>query len=119
MLRREGARARVTQPVPRVRRRFRSSRLLEGEAAADHERDEVFAPEAAGVGDLTGKLPALVDAISRQVGAKVRARRTGGLRLADIEDLDERAGLRIPLAEEEEVEGGLARQDHEVRLHVP
>ena len=59
-------------------------RALEGEAAADEERDEVVAPDVADVGRLGDQLAVHPDAVAREVGAEV-ARRRAARRLARVE----------------------------------
>jgi hypothetical protein len=90
---------------------------LEGERAAEEEADEVVAPPGPQAGRLLDELAVAVDAVARQVVAQVGAggdeARLGGAGLGDVE---QRARLGVALAEEEEVEGQLARHDDEVGL---
>ena len=61
----------------------------------------------------------LIDAVERQVVAKVCAgRKFAWLDFAGFDDFEERAGPWVALAEEQEVEGEVAREDGEVRLHM-
>src|SRR5581483_4194403 len=61
----------------------------------------------------------LVDPVARDVGAEIGARRDAHrLRGADVGHLDQRAGARVALAEEQEIVGLLLRQHRQVGLHV-
>ena len=61
-----------------------------------------------------------IDAVARQVGAQVgRRRRRSGAPGSRVGHVQQRTRLRIALAEEQEIEGQVARHDHEVGLHVP
>ena len=95
-------------------------RGLKREAATEQERDEVSAPVRCYVAHLGGQLAIAKDPIARQVGPQVSAGR--GLRWFDAAGLhhfDDRAGLRVALAEEQEVEGQVSWQDDKVGLRVP
>ena len=77
-------------------------RGLEGEAAAEQERDQVLAPVLAHVGHLGDRLAVLVDDVRRQVGAQV----AGEDRCRDLTglgDVEHRARLRVALREEQHV----------------
>ena len=92
-------------------------RALERERAADQERHEVVAPVLAQVGRLVDKLAVAPDAVAGQIGAQVGARRDlRRLGRAGVGDVEQRAGLRVGAAEEQEVERDGLRQRDEVRL---
>ncbi len=97
----------------------RDQGLLEGIGAAEHESHEVVAPIFRDVRDGLDELAVLEDAVFRDVAAQVeivrQRRQAGGARLRDR---DQRAGLRIALAERGEVERVLLRQDRQVALNV-
>jgi hypothetical protein len=93
-------------------------RAVERHPRADEKGDQVVAPQVADVGHVAA--PAvLVHRIFREIGAQVRARREL-LRLgtARIAHLQHRAGARVPLAIEQELERVLARHDGEIAHHV-
>jgi hypothetical protein len=92
-------------------------RPLEGERAAEQERDEVVAPEGLDVRDLVREHAVLVDPIARQVGAQVGARRDADrLGRAHVRHLDQRARAGVALAEEQEVVGVFLGQHGHVGL---
>src|SRR6266850_6570088 len=91
---------------------------LEGERAAEQEGDEIVAPERAHIGDLVGEHAVLVDAVPGNVRAQIGPRGyPHGLGRAHVGYLDQRAGPRVALAEEQEVVGLFLRQHREVGLH--
>ena len=94
-----------------------AERLLEGEAAADQEGDQVLAPERASrrrPRRTAGPRGRRGSAAGRCAGRR-RGRRPGSARPASSTSIT-RAGLGVALAEEQEVEGGLARHHHQVGL---
>jgi hypothetical protein len=92
-------------------------RPLEGEGAADEERDKALAPVFGGVDGLVDELAVAPHPVAGEVGAQVGAgRQRGGLGGAGIGDLEHRARLRVAHAEAQEVEGVGLRQSDEVRL---
>ena len=65
------------------------------------------------------KLTAPIDTVARQVGAQVGAGRDEGrLGTTGLGHVEQRARLRVALAEQQEVERQLERHDDEVRLDV-
>ena len=93
-------------------------RRLEGERAPDEEADQVVAPERRRVLDFPRQRAVLEDPVAREVGAQVAARGALGFHAARIDHLQQWARPRIALAEEEEIEGVLARNRHQVRLRM-
>ena len=94
-------------------------RRLEGERAADVEGHQVVAPVREQVGRLVDEPAVAPHAVAGQVGADVRAGREGGGGLADVADVEHRAGLRVALGEQQEVVGPVLRDGDQVRLGVP
>ena len=96
-----------------------TQRLLERERAADHEADEVVAPVRLDVVRLLDQLAVAPDAVARQVGADVEvgAERRHA-RVAGLGHAEQRARLRIALAEAQEVVGEVGGQDGEVALDI-
>src|SRR5918992_2530269 len=93
-------------------------RRLEREATLDQEHHEVVPPAAQDVLRLLYQLAVLIDAVLRNVGPQVRARRRNhGLRSPGFGDLKDRAGFGIPYAELQEVERVLSRKYDKVGLH--
>ena len=94
-------------------------RRLEGEAAADQERHEVVAP--LGARCRSARRPAR--RAGRRGTSAASVRRSAPGRHADrlgrprLDHLEQRAGLRVALAEEQEVEGRPRAAGHQVGLH--
>ena len=97
-------------------------RRLKREAASDEEAHQLAArlvEESGDVGIFAGEHAVLVDAVFRDVARDVAARaelREGAA--ARVGDLQQRAGLRVALAEQQEVPGQLLGQHDEVALRV-
>ena len=75
--------------------------MLEGQAAAQQEGDEVVAPKLADFSSFFDQLTVAIDAIAGQIGANVGTRgRTGGLRVAGgvISISGQGLGLRVQKA---------------------
>ena len=93
--------------------------VLERERAAEQEGDEVVPPVAGDVGRLVDQFAVAEDAVGRHVGAEVGVRGDdAGHRVAGFGHVEQRARLRVALAEEQKVEGQVARHDDEVGLDV-
>ena len=92
---------------------------LEGEAAADQERNQIPPPVIPDIRRLIHQLALLVDPILRDIRSQVSAgrhNRRGGR--AYVGYLKDRAGLRVADAELQEIEGVVFRQHYQVRLDV-
>ena len=99
------------------RQAVRHQRFFEGIRTADHEGDEIVAPVRHDVGRLLHHLAVAPDAIARQVGADVEIEaERGNAGIADIGHADDRARLRIELAEPVKRGRELLGQDHEIAL---
>ena len=93
-------------------------RLLERERAADGEGDEIVAPVFEDVARLVDERAVAPDAIARQVGADVEiVGQSRNARIARRRDADQRARLRIALAELQKILRQGLRQDREIGLH--
>src|SRR3954469_8529787 len=76
---------------------------LERERAADEEADQIAAPDRPQIAKLADQLAFLEDAVPRQIGAQIGARRAIGLVLARVQHLEERTRTGIANAVEQEV----------------
>src|SRR3954463_16668269 len=98
---------------------FGAQRFLEAERAAEDESDEAGPPQIAQVGDLLGEHAIPENAIARQVGADVEVfAELAQSRVARRRHGEQRARLRIQLAELAELVGVFAGQDADVALDV-
>jgi hypothetical protein len=86
--------------------------MLERKRTADHEGDEVVPPMRHNVGRLFDEFAVAPDAVTWQVGANVKIDPEGrDTRIADLGDANDRARLRIELAEAMKRGGELFRQN--------
>jgi hypothetical protein len=93
--------------------------VLEGEATAEEERDQIVPPHVADVGALLGQLASPVDAVAGHVGTEVGpGGRTQRLRITRDGDLDDGARLGVARAEGGELGGHVPGKDHRVDLLV-
>ena len=94
-------------------------RLLEGERAAQYEGDEIVAPMRADISRLVDDLATAEHAVTRQVGADIEILgQRGQARIAGCGGGQQRTGLRVELAEAQEIASDRIRQDREIALDV-
>ncbi|MNR16008.1 hypothetical protein D3C85_1325740 [compost metagenome] len=94
-------------------------RMLERERATDGEGHEVVTPQLGDAGGLVVLGAVAIDAVHRHIGADIDIHaQVPEDRVARIGHVDHRAGLAVQRAELEEVIGPVARQDHDIGLHV-
>ena len=94
-------------------------RLFERERTAEHEADQIVAPDALDVARLVDQRAVAPHAIARDVGADIEVggeRRNRGI--ARLRYAEQRARLRIGLAEAQEILRVIMRQDRQIALHV-
>ncbi len=91
--------------------------ILERKTAADQERDEIIAPIVADVRHFLLQHTALEYPVTGQVGPDIGTRRAARFELPCFQHFNQRAGLRIALAEQQQIECIVARHDHHVGLH--
>ena len=93
--------------------------MLERKRTADHEDDEVVAPMRHDVGRLFDEFAVAPDAVTRQVRANVKINpERRDTRIADLGDADDRARLRIELAEAMKRGGELFWQNRQIALDM-
>jgi hypothetical protein len=95
-------------------------RRLEGEAAAEEEGHEIPLPVLDDLLRLVHQRSVPVDPVLADIGPEVGPGcHPDWFAAAGIEHLEQRTRLRIPLAEDQEIERHVSRQDDEVRLNEP
>ncbi len=93
--------------------------VLEGEGTSEREGDEILPPQIRDVGGRHVEAAVPVDVVGGKVAADVDlAPERPHQGIAGIGDADQRAGLRIALAEAHEVERRRLRHDREVGLQA-
>src|SRR6516225_9523433 len=94
-------------------------RMLEGETATEEKRNEVVAPQTPDIAAPLRELSIAIDAVPRQVGAKIGVRCCGcGHRIAGRRNLDDRTWFGVARAERGELGGGLVWKNDQVGLLV-
>src|SRR5690554_838051 len=99
------------------RHAFGEQGLLKGKGAADHEADQVVAPQISDILSLLDQLALAEDAIARQIMSKVDVlTQYRHPRVARLGDCQQRTGPGIGLTEAQEIKGRLFRKDDQVAL---
>ena len=96
-------------------------RRLKGEAAPDEEADQIgpFLKIAHHIGGFFGQFAVSVDAVARDVLRNIAARgKLGEAALPGIGHFQQRAGLGVALAEQQEIPRQRLWQDHQIALGV-
>jgi hypothetical protein len=102
----------VAQPDP-----FAGQHVLERERAADRKYDEIVLPQRFERLDALGQPAVPVYVVARHVGANVEIlAERGDPERARFADAQQRAGLRVRLAEAQEIVRVCVGQDRQVRL---
>jgi hypothetical protein len=95
-------------------------RMFKGKAAAEQKAYQIITPVGSNIVNFVGQDAVTIDAVAGHIGADIGSgRKFPRFRVTSVKDFQERTGLGIALAKEQEVIGQLAGNNGQVSLRKP